>query len=78
MANSILNRFNAPTQPQRATAPQHSNPMQMMQQFQQFKANFRGDPQQEVQKLLNSGRMTQQQYNQLQQMAVQMSQMMGR
>lgn len=52
--------------------------MQMMQQFQQFKANFRGDPQQEVQKLLNSGRMTQQQYNQLQQMAVQMSQMMGR
>ena len=52
--------------------------MQMMQQFQQFKANFRGDPQQEVQKLLNSGRMTQQQYNQLQQMAMQMSQMMGR
>ena len=51
---------------------------QMMQQFQQFKASFKGDPQQEVQKLLNSGKMTQAQYNQLAQMAQQMSRMMGR
>lgn len=51
---------------------------QMMSAFQQFKANFKGDPQQEVQRLLNSGQMTQQQYNQLQQMANQMSRMMGR
>lgn len=56
---------------------QPMNPMMnMIQQFQQFKQNFRGDPQQEVQKLLNSGRMTQAQYNQLQQMAQQMHQMM--
>ena len=41
----------------------------MMQQFQQFKANFQGDPQQEVQKLLQSGRMSQEQLNQLQQTA---------
>lgn len=55
------------------------NPMmQMMSEFQKFKQNFKGDPQQEVQKLLNSGKMTQQQYNQLQQMAMQMSQMMGK
>ena len=55
------------------------NPMtQMLSEFQKFKQNFRGDPQQEVQKLLNSGKMTQQQYNQLQQMAMQMSQMMGK
>lgn len=51
---------------------------QMMGAFQQFKQNFKGDPQQEVQRLLNSGQMSQQQYNQLQQMAMQMSQMMGR
>lgn len=51
---------------------------QMMSAFQQFKQNFRGDPQQEVQKLLNSGQMTQQQYTQLQQMADQMARMMGR
>lgn len=51
---------------------------QMMSAFQRFKAEFKGDPQQEVQKLLNSGQMTQQQYNQLQQMANQMAHMMGR
>lgn len=55
------------------------NPMmQMISEFQKFKQNFQGDPQQEVQKLLNSGRMTQQQYNQLAQTAQQMARMMGR
>ena len=60
---------------------QMSGPMgqmqQMMNAFQQFKANFKGDPQQEVQRLLNSGQMSQQQYNQLTQMAQQMSRMMS-
>ena len=50
---------------------------QMMSAFQQFKQNFRGDPQQEVQRLLNSGQMSQQQYNQLQQMAMNMQRMFG-
>lgn len=44
----------------------------MMQQFQQFKANFHGDPKAEVEKLLQSGSLTQQQLNQLQQMAKQL------
>lgn len=44
---------------------------QMMQQFQQFRNNFQGDPKQEVQKLLQSGKMSQQQLNQLQAMAQQ-------
>lgn len=57
----------------------NQNPMtQMISEFQKFKQNFKGDPQQEIQKLLNTGKMTQQQYNQLQQMAMQMSQMMGK
>lgn len=43
----------------------------MMQQFQQFRANFQGDPKQEVQKLLQSGKMSQEQLNQLQAMAKQ-------
>lgn len=43
----------------------------MIQQFRQFQANFQGDPQQQVQQLLNSGRMTQQQFNQLQGLATQ-------
>lgn len=50
---------------------------QMMQQFQQFKASFQGDPKQEVQKLLQSGRMSQQQLDQLQDMARQFQQFMG-
>lgn len=45
--------------------------MNMMQQFNQFKQNFQGDPKERVQQLLNSGQMTQQQFNQLSQMAQQ-------
>lgn len=44
---------------------------QMMQRFQQFRNNFQGDPKQEVEKLLQSGKMSQQQLNQLQAMAQQ-------
>lgn len=44
---------------------------QMMQQFQQFRNNFQGNPKQEVEKLLQSGKMSQQQLNQLQVMAQQ-------
>lgn len=50
--------------------------MQMLQQFQQFKANFHGDPKAEVEKLLQSGRLNQQQINQLQQMAKQFQSLM--
>lgn len=50
---------------------------QMMQQFQQFRANFQGDPKQEVQKLLQSGQMSQAQLNQLQAMAQQFRSFMG-
>ena len=50
--------------------------MQMLQQFQQFKANFHGDPKAEVEKLLQSGRLNQQQLNQLQQMAKQFQSLM--
>ena len=44
---------------------------QMMQQIQQFRANFQGDPKKEVEKLLQSGQMSQAQLNQLQAMAQQ-------
>lgn len=47
---------------------------QMMQQFQQFRQSFQGDPRAEVQKLLQSGKMSQQQLNQLQAMAQQFQQ----
>lgn len=44
---------------------------QMMQQFQQFRASFQGNPKQEVEKLLQSGQMSQSQLNQLQAIAQQ-------
>ena len=48
----------------------------MMQQFNQFRASFHGDPKAEVEKLLQSGRMSQQQLNQLQEMAKQFQSLM--
>ena len=49
----------------------------IMQRFQQFQQMFKGDPKQQVQQLLQSGRVSQQQYNQAVQMAKQFQQMMG-
>jgi hypothetical protein len=46
-----------------------NNPFQLIQQFQQFKKNFKGDPRQQVQDLLNSGKMTQEQLDQCTSMA---------
>ena len=48
----------------------------MLSQFNQFKQNFQGDPKQQVQDLLNSGQMTQEQFNKLSQMATQFQNMM--
>ena len=56
--------------------PQGNGPMQMIQQFMQFKQNFKGDPKAEVQKMLQSGRISQQQLNQVQQMAGQFQNML--
>lgn len=60
--------------------PAMPNPMgqfgQMMQQYQQFKANFQGDPKAEVQRLLQSGKMSQNQLNWLQTMANQFQQLL--
>lgn len=68
MPNPIYNILNQNAQ----------NPMQMMmQKFNEFKNNFRGNPQEEVQKLLNSGQISQQQYNQLHNMATQFQQMLS-
>lgn len=48
-----------------------------MKRFQQFRQAFSGDPRQQVQNLLNSGRVSQSQYNNAVQMAQQMQRMMG-
>lgn len=57
---------------------QNQMPNNMMQRFQQFQQMFRGDPRQQIQQLLNSGKISQGQYNQAVQMAQQLQRMMGR
>lgn len=53
--------------------PQFQN---LMQRFQQFKSTFQGDPQQEIQKMLQSGRISQKQLNKAQQFAQQFQALM--
>jgi len=50
----------------------------IMDQFEQFRKNFKGNPQQIVQQLLASGQMSQAQFNQLKQMADQFMRNMPR
>ena len=68
MSNPLFNMLNAQT-PMNNTPM--NNAMQMIAQFKQFKQNFQGNPKQKVMELLNSGQMTQAQFNQYQQMAQQ-------
>lgn len=51
----------------------------LIKQAQEFKRQFTNiDPRAEVERLLNSGQMTQQQFNQYSQIAQQVAQLMGR
>lgn len=49
----------------------------LIQRFQQFRQMFRGDPNQQIQQMLNSGKVNQQQYDKAVQMANQFRQMLG-
>ena len=51
---------------------------QMLERFRQFQQSYRGDPRQQIQQLLDSGRVTQQQYDRAVQMAQQFQRMLGR
>ena len=53
MSNPLFNQMN-------------NNPMAgFMQEFERFRQNFSGDPRAKVQELLNSGQLSQQQFNEL-------------
>lgn len=68
--NPLFNILNGGMQPQ--------NPMMnMITQLNQFRQTFQGNPKQQVQQLLNSGKMSQEQFNQLSQMATQIQNMMN-
>ena len=54
------------------------NMASMVNQFNQFRKNFKGDPKQVVQQMLNSGQISQEQFNQVSQMATQFQKMLGK
>lgn len=63
MANPIFNQFNGMGK--------------FMEDFKSFKESFKGDPKEEVEKLMKSGQMSQQQFNSLAQQANQIMAMFG-
>lgn len=54
-----------------------TNAMTLMQQFIQFKNNFKGNPQEQIQQMLNSGKITQDQYNNAVKQAQEFQKMFG-
>lgn len=75
MGNPLFQMFGQQNQ-QQSPGP-FNNPMQMIQQFNQFKSNFQGNPQQKVQEMLNTGQMTHEQFSQLSTMAQTFMQLLG-
>lgn len=67
MPNPLFNALGGVRAPQ--MPGQMGQFQRMMQQFHQFKQNFNGDPKAEVEKMMQSGKLTQQQLNQLQAVA---------
>ena len=64
--NSLFNEFQ----------PNRTNQMgNFLNQFNQFRSTFNGNPEQQVKQLISSGRMSQQQFNQLAQTANQLRQL---
>lgn len=69
--------FNSNQQMQGAAPTPGNNIQNLIQRFQQFQQTFRGDPRQQVQQLLNSGRISQAQYDNAVRTAQQLQRMMG-
>ena len=67
MSNALYNQFG-----------RQNNPLeQLAQRARDFRKQFSGDPRQEVERLLQSGQMSQAQFNKYSQIAQQVAQFMG-
>ena len=69
MANSLFNQF--------GNRPQNNPIEQIAQQAREFKKQFNGNPRQQVEQLLASGRMSQAEFNRYSQIAQQVAQLLG-
>ena len=65
MSSTLFNGMNS-------NSLNNSSFLQFVSNFNNFKNNFQGDPKMQVQNLLNSGQMTQEQFQQISQMANQL------
>ncbi len=72
MANPLFNMLGGNSVPNNKLG----NFQQFVNRLNQFRQGFHGDAKQQVQQLLNSGKMTQAQYNQLSQLTNQIQQML--
>lgn len=70
MANSLFTQF--------GNQPPNNGLMQIMAQAQELQKTFNGNPKEEVERLLNSGQMSQYQFNKFAQMANKIRGMMPR
>lgn len=68
MSNPLYNQFGN---------SQYGNMNNVVQRFNQFRQQFHGDPKQQIQQMLNSGRITQAQYDQAVQKAKALQSMLG-
>lgn len=66
MANSLFNQYGS-----------NGQYAELIKQFNQFKSTFTGDAKQQIQQMLNSGKITQDQYNQAVQKANALARMLG-
>ena len=67
MSNSLFDQFG-----------RQNNPLeQLAQQAREFQKQFKGNPRQEVERLLQTGQMSQSQFNKYSQIAQQVAQFMG-
>lgn len=69
--NPLFNRFGNNNGNNVPASGPFGSVLNMVNAFKQFKQNFQGDPREQVQNLLNSGQMSQEQFNQLSNMAAQ-------
>jgi hypothetical protein len=76
MANPLFDQLGGNMPQQAPQQPSDGGFGAMLQQFNQFRQQFQGDPRAEINKLLQSGRITQAQLDQAQQMAQQMMRLM--
>ena len=74
MASPLFNAFGSSPQPSRNPFANMSN---FMNRFNQFRQSFNGNPEQMVQQMINSGQMSQEQFDQAADMAKQIMQFMG-